>query len=630
VKLIFANLTKPTRLHGVWRYPGETTDVPEGHAQEYVARCLATTRVAQPPPAGGTGLRDLPANIAPHPSAGVLRDGETSAQPGADASRATPRLFLNGCPVECFPKRVGIAVSVIVPLYRSARFLPGLLRSLRNSDPTPRETIFVSDGDGQPDVPGKLVALHENRGFAPAVNEGARRADGEFLCLLNADVEVRPNWLAPMVELIRSDPRTGAVGNRNLDRDGRIDSVGSEFSHASGNFEHVLLGAADAPRPERDAPTDRDMITAACLLVRRSLWEDLGGLDEAYRVAYFEDSDLCMRIRRAGYRVVYCPDSVIVHHKNHSGAGRHPFYRRNKRLFHERWVETGQVDRFARQRGRKVHGGDVVACYIVLNEEEYIQASIESVYPLADRIDIVEGGNDYAVAAGLCGADKRSADATVERIDSADDPDGKIELVRGAWRDKAEQRQEYAKRLKPDDWMLLMDGDEVFYEFGLWRLSYLMRRQEIVRPMFDLFWNDFQTVGTGVWDRFPQVKVVRWRAGYRYRDHNCPCDSLGKPIVTSKTHGLVRERLYAHYAWVKPIEKLRRKAAYYEHQPGAREHMRKGYIENVFLPWRERPLSVVEQFGTHPFGGGGAAPFHGEHPEPIRRRLATGEFSWTT
>ena len=603
----FDGLDEPTRLDGVWRYPGETTALPDARAKEYLGCGLALA-------ADGT------------PAAQVV--AEPPRDPAERASEV--QLFLNGCEVTRCPERRGVAVSVIVPMFRSAAFLPKLIASLEGSDSTPRELIFVSDGDGRPDVPDKLIVLPENRGFAAAVNAGARHATGEFLCLLNADVEVHENWLAPMVRFIASASDVGAVGNCNLDGQGRIDSIGSEFSHATGHCEHILIGSPDVPGPQRNAVAERDMITAACLLVRRSAWERIGGFDEAYRIGYFEDSDLCMRLRQAAYRILYCPDSVITHHKNHSGAGRHRFYPQNMDRFHRRWVRTGLVDKFARRRGRKVHDGDVVACYIILNEEEYIQASLESIYPLADRIVIVEGGNDYAVAAGLCNPDKRSADSTVERIKAFPDPDGKIELIQGAWKDKADQRNAYAERLRTGDWMVLMDGDEVFYEAGLWRLSALMHKHEIIQPGFHLFWNDLETLGTDVWERYPQVKVVRWREGYHYRDHNCPSDGQGRLITAARRPRLVNEPLYAHYAWVKPLAKIRKKAAYYELQPGARERMRRNYVEDVFLAWRRRPLETVSRFGTHPFGGGGAAPFLGEHPAPIRRRLDAGELSRRT
>ena len=622
MRIKFDNLRSPTQLDGVWRYPGEVANLAASMARAYVARGLATTACRR-----------------------TLDDGNGSPQPAprqpSVADPAAPRLYLNGREVDRFPERTDVRVSVVIPLYRSASYIPKLLSSLEGSDSTPYELVFVSDGDGRPEVPGKLVVLPENRGFAAAVNVGARHASGRLLCLLNADMKVRADppdsrragWLAPMVRLMDSAPDVGAVGNRNLDRHGRIDSVGSEFNYTSGHFEHVLMGAADVPGTERDTVAERDMITAACLLVRRSAWEELGGLDEAYRIGYFEDSDFCMRLRDAGYRILYCPQSVVTHYKGHSGAGGHHLYRENAARFQRRWVRSGLVDKFAIQRGRRVHGGDVVACYIVLNEEEFIEASLESVYPLADRIIIVEGGNDYAVAAGWCEADRRSSDATVARVREFPDPAGKIELIQGTWKDKADQRSAYAERLKPGDWMLLMDGDEVFFETGLWRLSALMHSFDIIMPGFHLFWNNLDTLGTGKWEGFTQVKAVRWQTGYRYRDHNCPSDASGRPVTTLrglKIHRDETEKLYAHYSWTKPLAKLRAKAAYYEQQPGASGAMRRRYIDEVFLAWRREPLRVERLYSTHPFGGGGTALFEGPHPEPVERRRKAGEFCWTT
>jgi len=265
----------------------------------------------------------------------------------------------------------------------------------------------------------------------------------------------------------------------------------------------------------------------------------------------------------------------------------------------------------------------IVACYIVLNEEEYIAPSLESIYDKVDRIIIVEGGNDYAVKAGWCGPDKRSTDRTVEIIADFPDPDHKIELISGAWRDKAEQRNAYAKRLREGDWMLLMDGDEVFFEDGFWRLAALMHKFEIICPGYYPFWNRFDVVATGMWEDFLQVKVVKWHKGYHYVDHNCPSDASGRRITYHRALR-TKEKLFAHYAWVKPLDKLRKKAAYYQHQPGSRKLFQKDYIESIFLAWRRgEPIPY-----THPFGGGGWKWYRGKHPRPIQRRLDAGEYQW--
>jgi hypothetical protein len=372
---------------------------------------------------------------------------------------------------------------------------------------------------------------------------------------------------------------------------------------------------------------ERDVVTFACALVRRSAWDALGGLDERYRRAYFEDADFCLRARARGLRVLYTPESEILHWGRHSRAGRGPGYRENERLFRKRWVETGLVDRFRRERGLKAHEGDVVACIIACSEEEFVAAAIESVYPLADRIVVVEGGTEFAVRAGLCDAEGRSIDRTVEEVRSVADPRGILELVRAPgrpWRDKREMRNEYAKRLRPGDWMLLLDADEVFTDEGLWRMSALMHGADVVSPAFRLFWNDMRTLGTGRWDDFPQVKAVRWREAFSYsRDHNMPTDGSGRAVTTLRGVRVVRssERLYHHYSWAgKTDAKLRLKARYYVEQNGPRVFP-PDYMERVFLAWRRDPERVEREHGTHPYGGGGTASFEGEHPEPVRRRL---------
>jgi len=599
----FNTLSAATRIHGVWRYPGETVELPDLQAENCICQRFARP-IADPAVVSNCRLGQ-PAQSADWTRVAQIIKGEHQFQAWRD-------------------------VAIVIPCFHSTAHLPRCIETVAEANAQqPRAICAVIDGDALAyDLDGiSSVTLSQNTGFAHACNVGARQTDSKYICFLNADTEVRIGWLDALIDEIESASDIAIVGGRQLDGRGRIHSCGSEWSWLTRHFEHDLRGATLGNQSQWNQARDLDTITASCILVRRDVFEEMGGFDESYRIGYWEDSDFCMRVRQAGYRVRFTPESEIIHYQGHSDRGFHSHYRENARLCRRRWVETGHVDRFARQRGRRIHTGDVVACYIVLNEEEYIAASLESIYPLADRIVIVEGGNDYAVAAGLCGPDKRSSDGTLEEIESFADLEGKIELVTGMWRDKAEQRNAYAEHLNPGDWMLLMDGDEVFYEVGLWRLSALMHERDIIRPMFDLFWNNFDTLGTGIWDAFPQVKAVRWKQGYHYRDHNCPCDERGRPVAGPRD-GLVAERLYAHYAWVKPIEKLRRKAAYYARQPGARERMLPDYVDTVLLPWRKTPHRIERVFGTHPFGGGGTTRFNGRHPDPIGARMKEGRFTW--
>jgi GT2 family glycosyltransferase len=567
-------------------------------------------------------------------------------------------------------------VSAIVPLYRSARVVERCLRSLMASLPPGSEIIVVDDAS--PDRAGELAArvladferglvvrLSRNTGYAHANNVGAGVARGRYLLLFNADAYAeREGFLEPMLRLLEENPDAAVVGNRHVTPGGRVDSEGSEFSWRAKTYQHVgrdiadPVGAHGQREPQmnadgrrlnvlaREAPPsisvhlrssavasdvkERDMVTFACALVRRASWDELGGLDERYARAYFEDSDLCMRVRSRGWRVLYTPASEIVHVGRHSQAGNGSHYRANARLFHRRWVHTGMVDRFRRGRLIRAHEGRIVVCMIACSEAEFIAAALESVYPLADRIVVVEGGNQHAVRAGLCDAKGRSTDGTREEITrfvDERDPERKVLAVTRddrPWRDKNEMREAYATELRPGDWMLLLDADEVFTEEGLWRMSALMHEADVVCPGFHLFWNDLATLGTGRWDDFPQVKAVRWRKGLTYlRDHNMPCDSRGVAVTAIKGARVVRtrERLYCHYSWAgKSDGKLARKARYYVEQNGPAVFP-PDWFERVFLAWRDDPERIEREFGTHPYGGGGTEPFAGEHPGPVRRRM---------
>ena len=515
-------------------------------------------------------------------------------------------------------------VSIVIPSYRTRKYLKPLFESLKENTALKYNPVLVTNGDdlwGDPSI--TEVFTRGPLGFSSACNLGAKWSFqlSDYICLLNADVTVDKGWLKPLVDYMDTHTDVGVVGNLHKTFKNRIDSLGSEFNWRSKQFSHISEGALTHP-------IERDMVTFACVLIRRSVWEDLKGIDEGYRVGYWEDSDFCMRVRAKGLKVVCLPTSCIHHRKGGSGAGNRKQKDLNAKRFQERWVTTGYVDKFARQRGIQVHKGRVTACYIVLNESEYIQASLESIYDLCDRIIIVEGGNKYAVKAGWCGPDCCSTDGTVDEIKSFPDPKNKIQLIQGKWKDKTEQRTAYANLLQPGDWMLLMDGDEVFTDEGIWRMSYLMHKYDLIIPGFYLFWNNFHTTCGGIWERFPQMKAVRWQEGYQYRDHTCVSDASGRRLSSRlgiKVGDVRKEKLYCHYSWVKPIEKLRAKLNYYRHQPRVPKLV-DDYINKVFLAWRQSPKKIESKYGTHPFGGGLTERFIQEHPDSIRKRL--GQYTW--
>jgi GT2 family glycosyltransferase len=168
-----------------------------------------------------------------------------------------------------------------------------------------------------------VLATAPRFNFAAACNRGAAAARGSLLCLLNDDVAPRdPGWLAAMVGHL-ADPDVGVVGARLLYPDATVQHAGVVLCpDGTGAHWHRLLPAA-APGYGGRAVLSQEFsaVTGACLLTRRSLWDRLGGLDEAFASA-FNDVDFCLRARAAGAAVVLAAEAELTHAESRS-FGRH-------------------------------------------------------------------------------------------------------------------------------------------------------------------------------------------------------------------------------------------------------------------------------------------------------------------
>ncbi|PYS79200.1 MAG: hypothetical protein DMF66_03590 [Acidobacteria bacterium] len=197
-----------------------------------------------------------------------------------------------------------INTSVVIPVFNKVEFTFQCLRSLLrevNSDDT--EVIVVNNAstDETREVLshfGGLVRVIENeinRGFVDACNQGAGIARGRFLVFLNNDTVVLPGWLDALVETAERDPRAGAVGSLFLYPDGRVQEAGA-ILWSNGEAFHYGWGRSPEDRRFTFA-REVDYCSGASLLVRRELFERLGGFDRRYAPAYYEDADLCMGVR---------------------------------------------------------------------------------------------------------------------------------------------------------------------------------------------------------------------------------------------------------------------------------------------------------------------------------------------
>lgn len=226
-------------------------------------------------------------------------------------------------------------VAIVTVSYGSADVLVGFLRSVPASSQNPLSVVIADNGVDDTAVASLAAAssahylpLQRNLGYGGAINEAVRSLDREVRWVLvsNPDVTFTPGVVDALVEAGSRDLRIGAVGPAIMTDDEvypsarRVPSLRTGIGHAL--FSNLWLGNPWTRAYRRDsgretAQRDAGWLSGACVLVRRSAFEELGGFDDGYFM-YFEDVDLGYRLGRAGYRSVYEPAAVVMHSGAHS------------------------------------------------------------------------------------------------------------------------------------------------------------------------------------------------------------------------------------------------------------------------------------------------------------------------
>jgi GT2 family glycosyltransferase len=232
-------------------------------------------------------------------------------------------------------------VSILVVSYNTRRLTLDCLRSVAAETTLPHEVIVLDNAspDGSAAAvaaafPGlRLIASAENHGFAKANNLAAREARGEYLLLLNPDTLVLDRAVDRLVAFAEATPAAGIWGGRTLGPDGRLNPMSvfgdqtlwSLFCRATG-LALAFPGSA-LLNPElyggwqRDSEREVDAVQGSFLLIRRDLWDRLGGFDLSF-VMYGEEADLCRRARALGARPRMTPSATILHYEGQSSARR--------------------------------------------------------------------------------------------------------------------------------------------------------------------------------------------------------------------------------------------------------------------------------------------------------------------
>ena len=245
------------------------------------------------------------------------------------------------------PKTNEPLVSIIVPAYNNFSYTYACLKSIAGNTTLPYEVIVADDCSTDKtknisQIVKNVVHIRSDKNihFLLNCNNAAHHAKGKYLFFLNNDTQIQPDCLESLVSLVEKDDSIGIVGSKLLYPNGILQDAGGLVLDDGtamniGKFD-------DSSKPEYNYVRDVDYITGAALLIRKNIWESIGGFDERYIPAYYEDTDLAFAVRELGYRTVMQPKSVVVHfegitHGTDINGGVKQYQTINARKFHEKW-----------------------------------------------------------------------------------------------------------------------------------------------------------------------------------------------------------------------------------------------------------------------------------------------------
>ena len=247
-------------------------------------------------------------------------------------------------------------VSIVIPVYNQFDYTYNCIQSIQKHSGDVTYEIIIGD-DCSTDITEKInevisgikvIRNEDNLRFLLNCNNAAKYAKGKYILFLNNDTQVQENWLSPLIDLMK-DESVGMVGSKLVYADGRLQEAGGILwkDGSAWNYGNKM----NPDDTEYNYVKEVDYISGAAIMIRKSLWKEIGGFDERFVPAYCEDSDLAFEVRKHGYKVLYQPLSVVVHFEGVSNgtdlsSGQKQYQVVNSQKFYEKWKDVLEKDHF--------------------------------------------------------------------------------------------------------------------------------------------------------------------------------------------------------------------------------------------------------------------------------------------
>ncbi len=295
--------------------------------------------------------------------------------------------------------------SIIILTYNNREYTRLCLESIYAHTEAPDFEVILVDNASTDDTPAflqdfasqksnvKLILNQENAGFSRGNNQGAAAAEGEYLVLLNNDTVVTPGWLSGLIRHLQ-DPSTGMVGP--------VTNAAGNESRIRVDYQGLTGMQAFARQYTREHANERReirMLALFCTALRRSVYEEIGPLDERFGFGMFEDDDYSLRMKEKGYRLL-CAEDVFVHHWGSAGFSSTAFerywhtFQENRQKFEDKWGLEWIPPRFRDELRDEQLSGYVKdktwLANLVIDRDRTINE-------LLQRISMVESSSSYRI-----------------------------------------------------------------------------------------------------------------------------------------------------------------------------------------------------------------------------------------